>query len=127
MTVIPPTVLKKLYVKGSLRSEDQGFAFDLKNLIAPATITEVSGLQLDGESLDGSLVAIVPPSGNPRPADRISPSRPLEFPVGMVVTVHVAVEAKGLSPLGPRQHDIVLHVELKEIGSLDIPISDIAH
>jgi len=119
MPVIPPTVLKKLYVKGSLRPEDGGFAFDLKNLIAPATITDVKGLDVNGESIDGSSLTIVPPSGNTRPADRISPGRPLQFPVGVVVTVHVASE-----PLIPGQHDVALHVDIKEIGSLEIPISD---
>ena len=119
MPVIPPTVLKKLYVKGSLRSEDGGFVFDLKNLIAPATITDVNGLEVDGQSVEGSSVTIVPPSGNARPADRISPGRPLEFPVGVVVTLHVAAE-----PLDAGQHDLALRVDIKEIGSLDIPISD---
>jgi hydroxymethylglutaryl-CoA reductase (NADPH) len=119
MPVIPPTVLKKLYVKGSLRPDDGGFAFDLKNLIAPATITELKGLDVDGEPIDGSSLTIVPPSGNSRPADRISPGRPLEFPVGVVVTLRVAAE-----PLDPGHHDLALHVEIKEIGSLEIPISD---
>jgi len=119
MPVIPPTVLKKLYVKGSLRSEETGFAFDLKNLIAPATITAVAGLDANGGRIDDSFMTILPPSGNPRPADRISPSTPLEFPVGVVVTLQVADK-----PLESGQHDLMLHVTIKEIGSLSIPISD---
>jgi hypothetical protein len=119
MPVIPPTVLKKLYVEGSLRLEDQGFAFDLKNLIAPATITEISGLDVDGEAIDDSVVTIVPPSGNSRSADRISSGRPLHFPVGLVVTLHAAAE-----PLEPGEHELTLHVKVKEIGSLEIPITD---
>lgn len=119
MPVIPPTVLKKLYLEGSLRLEDNGFAFDLKNLIAPATITQVEGLEVDGESIDDSLVTIVPPSGNSRPIGQISPGTPLHFPVGVVVTLRVASEA-----LEPGQHELILHLEMKEIGSLDIPISD---
>lgn len=119
MPVIPATVLRKLYVKGSLRSEDQGFAFDLKNLIAPATITGLSGLDVDGRARDDSAVTIMPPSGNPRPADRLSTSRPLHFPVGAVVSFHVPGE-----PLESGEHEIILHIELKEIGSLRIPVSD---
>ena len=119
MPVIPPTVLKKLYVKGSLRLDNGGFAFDLKNLIAPATITDVKGVDVDGEPADGSSITIVPPSGNRRPADRISPGRPLVFPVGGVVAVHVAAQ-----PLDAGEHELALHVEVKEIGSLEIPISD---
>lgn len=119
MPVIPPTVLKKLYVEGSLRLEDGGFAFDLKNLIAPATITRVESLEVDGEKVDDSQVVIVPPSGNGRPIERISSGRPLSFPVGVVVTLHVSGET-----LEPGEHDLTLHVDVKEIGPLDIPVSD---
>jgi len=119
MPVIPATVLKKLYVHGSLRRQDGGFAFDLKNLIAPATIVSVGGLEVDGKQIDGSKMTIRPPSGNARATDQISSGRPLVFPVGMVVTVHVSSES-----LERGQHDLTLHVDVKEIGSLDIPVSD---
>lgn len=119
MPVIPQTVLKKLYVRGSLRLEDHGFAFDLKNLIAPATITDVDGLDIDGDTVDDRLVTFVPPSGNSRPMDQISSGTPMHFPVGVVVTVRVASE-----PLEPGEHEFTLHLKVKEIGSLDIPISD---
>lgn len=119
MPVIPSTVLKKLYVQGSLRLEDHGFAFDLKNLIAPATITDVDGLDIDGDAIDDDLVTVVPPSGNSRPINQISSGTPVHFPVGVVVTVHVASE-----PLEPGEHEFVLHLKVKEIGALDIPICD---
>ncbi|MGD2103801.1 MAG: hypothetical protein PVJ55_01635 [Anaerolineae bacterium] len=119
MPVIPPTVLEKLYVKGSLRSEDGGFAFDLKNLIAPATITKMDSLDVDGEPIEGSLVSVLPPSGNSRPMDKISSERPLHFPVGVVVTLHVSGE-----PLDRGEHRLSLNLNVKEIGSLHIPISD---
>ncbi|MEE8392103.1 MAG: hypothetical protein V3S14_15085 [Anaerolineae bacterium] len=48
MPAIPPFVLKKLYVKGSLRAEADGFALDLKNSIAPASIVAFTGLDVDG-------------------------------------------------------------------------------
>ena len=119
MTVIPATVLKRLYVKGSLRVEDGGFVFDLKNLIAPATITGVDSLKVDGEKVEDSRVTIVSPSGSSRPIDQISRGTPLQFPVGVVVTLHVSGEI-----LEPGQHDLAVRIEVKEIGSLDIPVSD---
>jgi hypothetical protein len=119
MTVIPATVLKRLYVKGSLRVEDGGFVFDLKNLIAPATITGVDSLKVDGERVEDSRVTIVSPSGSSRPIDQISRGTPLQFPVGVVVTLHVSGET-----LEPGQHDLAVCIEVKEIGSLDIPVSD---
>jgi hypothetical protein len=119
MPVIPPTVLKRLYVKGSLRLEDRGFAFDLKNLIAPATITDIDRLEVDGDAVDDSLVTFVPPSGNARCMEHISSGTPLHFPVGVVISVHVASGA-----LEPGEHELILHLSLKEIGTLGIPISD---
>jgi hypothetical protein len=119
MTVIPATVLKRLYVKGSLRVEDGGFVFDLKNLIAPATITGVDSLKVDGEKVEDSRVTIVSPSGSSRPIGQVSPGTPVQFPVGVVVTLHVSDET-----LKPGQHDLAVRIEVKEIGSLDIPVSD---
>ncbi len=119
MSVIPAIVLKKLYVEGSLRREPGGFGFDLKNVIAPATITRMSGLEVNGKRVDDGKVLIVPPSGNSRPIGQISPERPLCFPVGMVIRLHVSDET-----LGPGVHQITLHVDVKEIGSLEIPVSD---
>jgi len=119
MSVIPALVLKKLYVEGSLCAEQEGFGFDLKNVIAPATITRVSGLEVDGDRVDDGKVVIMPPSGNSRSIEQISPERPLQFPVGMVIRLHVSDET-----LGPGVHQVTLHVDVKEIGSLEIPVSD---
>lgn len=119
MPIIPPSVLKKLYVKGSLRVEDTGFAFDLKNLVAPATIAGFNGLDLDGRPLDGAQVRVVLPSGKSRPVSQISSQSPLPFSIGTVVTLYVADEA-----LQPGSHEITLHVDVKEIGPLQIPVSD---
>jgi hypothetical protein len=119
MPVIPSRVLEKLYVKGSLRVEEGGFVFDLKNLIAPATITAIGGLEVDGEKIDDSRVTIVPPSGSSRSIGDISPGRPLQFPIGMSVTVRVSGDT-----LEPGHHDLAIRVAVKEIGSLDIPVSD---
>jgi hypothetical protein len=119
MPVIPATVLKKLYVQGSLRAKDDGFVFDLKNLIAPATITGIEGLEVNGDRVDDSRVTISLPNGNPRLITQISPGTPVQFPVGVVVTLRVLNEA-----LDPGQHDLCLRVAVKDIGSLDIPVSD---
>jgi len=37
MPAIPPVILKKLYVKNSLRAEGDGFVLSLQNSIAPAS------------------------------------------------------------------------------------------
>lgn len=119
MPAIPPFILKKLYVKGSLRVESDGFALDIKNTIAPATITTFTNLDADSQAINPTQVTIIPPGGNPRSMDKITTEEPLLFPVGATVTLRVA--GKMLEP-GP--HKLAIRVVVQEVGILDIPISD---
>ncbi len=118
MPAIPPFVLKKLYVKGSLRVEDDGFALDLKNTIAPANVTAFTGLDMDGQTTDPAQVTLVPPGGNPRSMSEVSAQAPLLFPVGATVTLRVAGKI-----LEPGSHELIIHIVVQEVGPLDIPIS----
>ncbi len=119
MPAIPPFVLKKLYVKGSLRAEDDGFALDIKNTIAPATIVAFTGLDVDGQALDTAQVTLIPPSGSPCPMSEITTKAPLLFPVGAIVTLSIAGKT-----LEPGSHELAIHVIVQEVGPLDIPVSD---
>ena len=119
MPAIPPFVLKKLYVKGSLQSSDDGFALELKNVIAPGTIVTFAGLELDGQAIDPAQVTLVPPGGTPRSPGEISTQAPLLFPINATITLHVTG-----TTLAPGSHELVIHVVAQEVGMLDIPISD---
>ena len=112
-------MLKTFYVKDSLRAEGDGFAFDLKNLIAPATIVAFGGLDVDGQAVDATQVSVVLPIGNPRPVSEISANTSLRFPIGATITFIVA----GV-PLEPGQHELVIHITAKEIGLFAIFVSD---
>ena len=119
MPAIPPFLLKKLYVKGSLRTEEDGFALDLQNVIAPGTITAFIGLDIDAQAIDLAQITVNPPSGNPRPMGEISAQAALLFPVGAKVTLRVSGK-----PLEPGPHELIIRVVVQEVGPLDIPISD---
>jgi hypothetical protein len=119
MPAIPPFLLKKLYVKGSLRTEEGGFALDLQNVIAPGTITAFIGLDVDGQATDLAQVAVIPPSGDPRPMGEISAQAALRFPMDANVTLRVS----GMT-LEPGPHQLVIRVVVQDVGPLDIPVSD---
>ncbi len=119
MPAIPPFVLKKLYVKGSLRAEDDGFALEIKNSIAPGTIVAFAGLDVDGQAVGTAQVTLIPPDGDPRTTSDISTQAPLLFPIGATITLRVT--GKTLEP-GP--HELAIHVVVQEVGPLDIPVSD---
>ena len=120
MPAIPPFLLKKLYVKGSLRTEEDGFALDLQNVIAPGTITAFAGLDVDGQAMDLAQVTAMPPSGNPRSMGEISAQATLLFPVDAKVTLRVSGRT-----LEPGPHELVIRVVVQDLGPLDIPVSDI--
>lgn len=121
MPLIPPILLQKLYVKGSLRSAEDGFAFDLRNTIAPATIIGIESLEVDGKAIDidPERVTIHPAQGTPRNLKEISKQKPIYFPVYKVITVHVAG-----TPLSAGSHRLIMRVNVKEVGTIAIPISD---
>ncbi len=119
MPTIPPVILKKLYVKGSLRAEGDGFVFSLQNNIAPGVIQGFKGLTLDGKAVSLEQVSIVQPDGAIVPAGSISEQSPLLFPVGAIVTLRVS----GL-PLGPGSHQVGIRVVVRDVGPLEIPIAD---
>lgn len=119
MPAIPPFVLKKLYLRGSLRSEAGGFSLCLKNVIAPGSITGISGMVLDGQNVDIATATVTPAGGEARTAGDISREAPLQFPLGSEVTLSVAGE-----PLEPGAHRLTIRVIVRDVGPLEIPISD---
>jgi len=119
MPAIPPFLLKKLYVKGSLQDDEGGFTLALKNVIAPATISGFVGLEVDGRAVDAAGITVIAPNGNPRRADDVSAMSPLVFPTGAVVTLRVNDR-----PLGAGVHQLTIHVVAKEVGPVSIPVSD---
>ncbi len=119
MPAIPSSVLSKLYVKDSLRAEDDGFALELKNTIAPATIVSLNGLDVDGQPIERARITLAPPGGDPRPAEAISEEAPVHFPINVTLTLFVT----GAS-LDPGPHNLIVHAIFQEVGHIDIPVSD---
>ena len=119
MPAIPSSVLRKLYVTGSLRAEDDGFALELKNTIAPATIVAFNGLDVDGQPMERTQITLASPGGVPRPADAICEQTPMHFPINVTLTLFATGET-----LEPGPHELIVHAVIQEVGPIDIPISD---
>ncbi len=119
MPAIPPVLLKKLYVKGSLRAEGSAFALELQNTIAPATILGLQALELDGVPVPLQQVEIVEAGGEPRAARDVAANAALSFPLGETLTLRVA----GLT-LQPGEHCLRVRVVVRDVGALDIPVVD---
>lgn len=118
MPAIPLFLLKKLYVKGSLRTEAEGFGLTIRNTLAPGTITGISPLEIDGQVVPLEKITIGK-GNNTRPADKITPASP--FPFGLNDEANLLV--KGMS-LEPGTHSLTVTVKTKEVGELNIQVED---
>jgi len=119
MPAIPPVILKKLYVKGSLKAEEEGFSLALKNTIAPGTIVGLKGLELDGQPVPLEQMTVALEGEEERAATSITADAPLSFSLGAKFTLRVT----GTS-LPPGSHTLKIHVVVQDVGPLEIPVSD---
>ncbi|NPA91966.1 MAG: hypothetical protein GXO55_11085 [Chloroflexi bacterium] len=115
---VPATLLRKLYVTGSLRNTPTGFQFQLKNRLAPATLLRFGGLKVDGRYIATERVYLHV-NDDVYPASHIDVHRPVLFQVNHILTVIVEGET-----LSPGSHHLTCDLYAQEVGWLHIPIED---
>jgi len=117
--IVPDSLVKRVYVKGSLKSVQNGFAFELDNELRSLTLTKVLPLEVDGRPWPVAGLSFV--AGNDKQsqkADGISKRKPWPVPAG-----RVEVRVQGMIiDRGP--HDVRLPVEAKRLGRLNVTFSD---
>jgi hydroxymethylglutaryl-CoA reductase (NADPH) len=118
MPGLPTFVLKKLYLKGSLKNTDGGFSLSIRNTLAPGTITGFAPLQVDGQSYPLEKTSLQVDETSVL-ANEVSASSSHQFPLNATATIRVAGET-----LSPGVHKIVITVDTKEVGELKIEVSD---
>jgi len=109
--------LEKMYVKGSLKIQGEGFVFQIKNMIDSGELAGVSKLTVDGaeQPLDGITVEL---GGKTRPVSGISWSAPLYVYYGATLTIYVP------GVLAPGEHALGLTVSAQELGQLTVTFTD---
>jgi len=115
---VPSFILKKLYIKKSLKPVDNGFELQLKNVLADATIIKPVEVAVDGNPVPLDNVKLVIGSEE-KPSSSISESNPLPFNLKAVVKV-VVTNYK----LEPGQHKITLKTKTKEYGDIKFDIKE---
>ncbi len=116
---IPTLLLKKLYTLGSLTNVEQGVRFGIKNRLSHVEITGLLSVTIDGEAVPLGHVALHLPGERIVPADAVSASAPLDFPLGLAFTL---LARRG--PLGAGKHTIALAVKTKGFGKLSFDVED---
>ena len=115
---VPSFLLRRLYVKGSLRSVDGGFAFDLKNSLGSGYAEQVLPLTLDGEELPLASTRF-DVDGETTRFDEVSGARPMTL--GLNRTVTITVDGRALSA---GKHRLSMGFVVAGMGKLEFDVTD---
>jgi hypothetical protein len=115
---VPEFLLRRLYVKGSLRNEDGGFAFDLRNTLGSGYADRVLPLVIDGDEVPvESAMFIV--DGEELPFESITEERPMTL--GMNKTLVVRVKGDSLAA---GAHTITMGFVVTAMGPMKFDVTD---
>ena len=119
MSFIPSSVLSKLYNRTSLRNTDRGVRFSVKNRLSPATLRKVARFEVDSQPVDLERIAVSFEGRAPIPIAEITPKKPIDFPLGTLLTFNVGIE-----PLEEGRHQLTLVFDTRPFGELKLSVSD---
>jgi hypothetical protein len=93
LITVPGFLLRRLYVRGSLRNTADGFAFQLRNTLGSGYANEMFPLTLDGRelALDRSTFS-TEGGGDPVAFSAVSAENPFTLQMNKTVTIAVAGE-----------------------------------
>ena len=115
---VPAFLLRRLYVKGSLRNDNGGFAFDLKNSLGSGYAESVLPLTIDGVEVPIASASFVT-DGETLPFLDVSADRTMTLGMNKVVTV--TVEGRTLAP---GKHKIGIGFIVTGMGKMEFDVTD---
>jgi hypothetical protein len=116
---VPAFLLKRLYVKGSLKNTATGFELMIQNTLAPGTIVGFDPLQVDGVFYPLEQTTATLPNGSQISATALSAASPQRFGVGDRVTIHIQGQ-----PLAAGLHRLTISPKTMEAGLLQVFAED---
>ncbi|MHB8376158.1 MAG: hypothetical protein ACYDEB_04295 [Dehalococcoidia bacterium] len=115
---VPAFLLRRLYVKGSLRNDNGGFAFDLKNSLGSGYAEQVLPLTIDGEQVPPERAAFSVDGEQVRFTD-LSGERPFTLAMNKLVTI--AVDG---TTLEAGKHKIGIGFIVTGMGRMEFDVTD---
>ena len=116
--MIPSFLLAKLYVKGSLKNNDSGFEFALKNIIDSTMLIGIGPISAGEKNYEGESIHMTVGDKTVSGAEL---SRSTSIPVRMGVPLKVSVTGDPL-PAGPQK--ITVSATTSDIGKIKFDIND---
>ncbi|MSQ11613.1 MAG: hypothetical protein EXR48_02775 [Dehalococcoidia bacterium] len=119
MVAVPGFLLRRLYVKGSLKNTHEGFQFLLKNSLGSGYARKMSPIWVDGQSLplDSSAFHL---AGGVVSFAKVSEETPMTLAMNKPITI----TTKG-HRLTPGPHKIGMGFEVPGLGTLSFDFTDV--
>ena len=119
MVTVPSFLLRRLYVKGSLRKVAEGVQFQLSNKLGSGYAKRLSPLLVDGNKvpIEDCFFYL---DGNEVPFSDVSPKVPFTLAINRSTTIII----KNF-PLGSGPHTITMGFEVAGLGALRFDFTDV--
>ena len=115
---IPPALLRRLYLQGSLRNRHDGFEFTLRNRLAPSTLLGLGPLTVNSRKYEGDNL-LLHTRKSTRSVERVTPEYPFDWPINADITL-IGVG----QPLTAGSHALTIEMRLRETGKTTLTIED---
>ena len=116
--MIPSFLLAKLYVKGSLKNNEKGFEFTLKNIIDSTMLIGIGPISAGEKAYEGETITM---TVGDKTVNGSELSRQNSVPVRMGVPMKVAVAGE---PLAAGAQKVTVAATTSDIGKIKFDISD---
>lgn len=117
---VPGFLVRKFYVKGSLRNADGGFRLEATNPLGDGRLVGIGRFEVDGQSIDpGDVSAIRDGDADWTRGDEVSAQSPVAFRKGDRVTFKVAGRN-----LAPGRHKLEVEIFERDAGRLSLSLED---
>lgn len=119
MVSIPSFLLRRLYVKGSLRRRDDGFEFQLRNQLGSGYARQMLPMKVNDREVPLEQCSFFV-DGKETPFTAVSPEQPFTLALNRTTTVRV----RGF-PLEPGAHKITVGFVVQGFGPLSFDFTDV--
>lgn len=116
---VPQLILRQLYQFGSLRNEDGGVRFDIKNRLTDVALTGLTHVRVNDREFGPADVTLDFGDGDTRAATSIDKANPVDFPLRTVVGIRVPADR-----LPKGKHELELGFVTSAMGKMKFKVED---
>jgi hydroxymethylglutaryl-CoA reductase (NADPH) len=119
MSIIPSSILSKLYNRTSLRNVEDSVRFSVKNRLSPATLRKITRVELDNNLIESEQISVAIDGGSAFPVAQLTPKQPVDFPLGTEVTFVL-----NIPPIEEGKHQLSVVFDSQPFGELKLSVHD---